>query len=229
MFGLRNCGATCYMNAVIQCIYSSPVLIDALSKYTGDCKFTNLLKDPAKNIASIIAHFPKFALGTPYDSHEALLSIIDVIEHSLGRELFYGEYKTKYVSKTESHEKSYAYSMLMFYPGDDGNLCTLFEESEKMEYITKQNNEFVCKRVTYTSFPKVIICMFWNRRSITLPDTFKDKKLRSIVIHIGHESAGHYVALIRRDDEWYLADDESIRKIGDLPSSIQPYLAFYSD
>jgi hypothetical protein len=67
------------MNSAIQCLYSSPSLVDAVTKYQGDCILTQLLKDPSKNIASILAHLKQFQIGTPHDSQEALLAIIDVI------------------------------------------------------------------------------------------------------------------------------------------------------
>jgi hypothetical protein len=215
------------MNSSIQCLYSSPSLVGAISNYQGECILTQLLKDPSKNIASILAHFKQFQIGTPHDSQEALLAIIDVIEKSLGKDLFYGKTVSKYISKTESTETIGEYGMLIFHPTSDTDLETLFNEYEKMEYIIKPE-EFVCKKITHTSFPNILLCMFWNRRNIKLPETFKERKLRSVIIHIGHETAGHYVALVRQGDEWFLTNDEQIEKI-ELPTNMCPYLALYSD
>lgn len=228
MFSLPNHGSTCYMNSAIQFLYSSPTFVQLTSEYSGDCEFTKLLKDPKTNIKQIIEKFPQFRIGEPHDSQEALLAIIDVLEKSLDKELFYGKTTTKYISKTESTETNGEYGMLMFNPRGDSDLETLFEQSEKMEYITNQDG-FVCTKIAHTSFPKILICMFWNRRNIKLPETFQGKTLRSVIVHMGHEMAGHYVAVCKRDDEWYFTNDEQIEKIENMPTNICPYLALYSD
>ena len=41
--------------------------------------------------------------------------------------------------------------------------------------------------------------------------------MRALIVHIGAYEAGHFVTVVRRDDMWYLIDDEKVTLVKELP------------
>ena len=225
--GLPNLGATCYMNAVVQSLYASCVFKDVVTNYTGNCIITNSLKC-RDNLKSLHECLPQYRLGVPHDAHEAMLTIIDALEKVTDSNVFYGETSVNITSKTENTTKTEKFGSLMFNPTTPCNMVDLFESLEKLEYITtsEENGTFVCKHVTYKEFPKILPCIFLNQQQVKLPDEFKGRRLVSVIMHVGHKDAGHYMAVVRQDDCWYLINDEQVLEVTRVPDYV--YIAIYS-
>ena len=81
-------------------------------------------------------------------------------------------------------------------------------------------------------WPQVIsftISMYDHKFPVTIPFDFKDRRLFAVVLHKGWEEGGHYAALIRVRDKWYIKEDATVYE---LPCGIETmrgefYMAFY--
>jgi ubiquitin C-terminal hydrolase len=81
-------------------------------------------------------------------------------------------------------------------------------------------------------WPQVIsftFCMYDHKFPVTIPFDFKDRRLFAVVLHKGWEEGGHYAALIRVRDKWYIKEDATVYE---LPCGIEDmrgefYMAFY--
>lgn len=71
--GLKNMGATCYFNSVIQMLRV-------------------VVKEPLPSLGDFLAKYPSYTLGHPHDAHDCLTDIIDMI----GRDDFYGTQRVIY-------------------------------------------------------------------------------------------------------------------------------------
>lgn len=222
-FGIQNIGATCYLNSVLQCVHATPIWKKRLSNYTGECDVTCAIRD--LNVPKLLEKLPQFQLGVPHDAHEFMLAIVDHMEKTLGHELFYGVVETKFMSRKEVSTSKTNFGALMFHPDDGMSLETMYEKMIKTDYILDNGmGTFSCKEIKYLKFPRVLICMFVNPKSIELPPVFKDKELRGCIILVGN----HYFVHVREGDDWFIIDDDKIYKTdGKLKGPI--YLSIYSD
>ena len=227
-FGIQNIGCTCYLNSTLQAIHSSPLLKKKLQGYTGDCEFTRAVNDI--NVPKILQHLPQFQIGTPHDAHEILLSIIDKLEVTLGKSLFYGTTESTLISRSGKKTVLNGISgALMFTAKDaDKTLDDLYKKSLENEYIVDTGSgSFVCKQTVHTNFPDIIVCVIINSKPIDLPETFQGRKLNCIVSHMGDRDAGHYIAVVRDGEDTFLIDDDTIFK-ADGKFTGPVYVAIYS-
>lgn len=213
-FGIQNIGSTCYANSVIQCIHATPVLKRALDNYTGECLVTRALRDV--HVPTLLSEMTQFSTE-PNDPHEFILALIDRLEKSLGKQLFYGIVSSKFIdsfgkvttTKTE-------FSTLMFH---DENMDT-----EKPDYIMDTGiGKFSCTQLTYESLPDVLMCLFVKPVHIKLPEEYKGKKLTGCVLYV----PGHYLACIREGDKWFLINDHHVSEIDCVPTAFI-YIAVYN-
>lgn len=213
-FGIQNIGSTCYANSVIQCIHATPVLKRALDNYTGECPVTRALKDV--HVPDLLSHMTQFSPG-PNDPHEFILALIDHLEKSLGKDLFYGIVSSKFIdsfgkvttTKTE-------FSTLMFH---DANMDT-----DKTDYIMDTGiGKFSCMQQKYESLPSVLTCLFVKPVHTKLPEEYKGKRLTSCVLY----TPGHYLACIREGDKWFLINDHHVSEIECVPTAVI-YISLYS-
>ncbi len=222
-FGIQNIGATCYMNSVLQAIHSSPLL---KTKLEGDDEFVQLVK--TMNVPEILKRLPQFPVGSPHDAHEALLAVIDKLEKSMDKDLFYGTSETTVINgKGEKTTSTGTFGALMLESPTGGTLDQLYENASKMEYVMLEGAGFVCKTTTYTKLPQVLVCVITNSKPIELPETFQGRKLNCIISHMGHRDAGHYIAIVKEGDDTFLIDDDKIFKV-DGPFTGPVYVAIYS-
>ena len=210
-FGIQNIGSTCYINSVLQCIHSTPVLKNALSRYAGECPVTIATRDI--NVPSLLEHMTQFS-KEPHDPHEFILALIEHIEKTLGKELFYGVVKSKFITRDgKATETRSEFGSLMFHSGD--------MDIDKPDYII--DGGFSYKQMVYEKMPKVLICLFVTPVVTELPKVYKGKMLTGCVVHF----PGHYVACVKEDDKWFIIDDDRIYQT-DESFKAPIYIAVYS-
>lgn len=204
MQGLPNLGATCWLNALLQCMRASRKWNE-----TSDDPFTFewlKLMNGADNTTEFLKHLPTdpFSPG-PNDSQEALMFILDKLEKTIHLKDFTGE-----VTQT------------VIYPGGKSitkNPSTVWFHTEKDDTIEDYEDDsgnihkvsVIQRRLT--KVPKILL-------SDTIRETLFDKKLFGIV----HWGWGHYVAFVREGDEWYCANDACITKATPV---MKGYIGFY--
>ncbi len=213
-FGIQNIGSTCYINSVLQCIHSTPVLKQVLSKYSGECPVTSATRDV--NVPSLLEHMTQFS-KEPHDPHEFILALIDHLEKTLGKDLFYGVVKSKFITcDGKSTETISEFGSLMFHSTE--------MDIDKPDYIIDGGiGKFSCKKLTYEKMPKVLICLFVKPVVTELPKVYKDKTLTSCVVHF----PGHYISCVKEDDKWFMIDDDKIYQT-DENFRAPIYIAVYS-
>lgn len=205
MQGLPNIGATCWLNALLQCMRVSREWKEISDDpFTSD--FLKLVRYETDNTTDFLKNLPTdpFSPG-PNDSQEALMYILDKLEKTIGLRDFNGD-----VTQT------------IVFPGGKSitnTTCTIWFHAEKDDVIENYEDSsgnihkvaVIQRRLTRV--PKILV-------SDHVTENLFDKKLFAIV----HWGWGHYVAFIKKDDEWYCANDAHISKATPI---MKGYIGFY--
>lgn len=205
MKGLNNLGATCWLNALIQCLRVCKNWEESPEHKSA---FYKLVRGETDDTTQFLEEFPKMHFGnSPSDSQEALLHILD----KLDLKEFVGE-----VTQT------------IVYPGGRSvskTPCTVwFGQGQKKpdvisDYVDetgKVHNVAVIQR-ELTKVPEVLV-------SDVVENELFGKPLIGCVIW----GFGHYVAYVKEaGDWWYVNDQHAHIKVENaiLPKGV--YLAFY--
>lgn len=206
----------------MQIIHSCPVLKKRLSDYTGDHEFTCAVRD--LNIPWILSRLSNdFPIGTPHDTYEAYLAIVDKIENTIGKDMFYGTSETTVINRngTKSLVKD-TYGSFIFSSFDNNR--RLEDALQKCEYVS-DGDSFVYKQTIHTDFPKMITCVFTHARPIEIPETFHGRKLNCVVCLYG----GHYISIINENEKTFLIDDDKVYQMNERFTKGPVYMAVYSD
>ena len=206
MQGLPNMGATCWLNALIQCMRASRTW-DQSSDDPFTSEFIKLMRCDSDNTTAFLKQLPMDPFGDgPNDSQEALMYILDRLERTINLTTFTGE-----VTQT------------VIYPGGRSEYktpCTVWFHQDKEDIITnyedssgKIHNVAAIQR-HLTKVPEVLV-------SDRITDELFGKKLFGII----YWGMGHYVAFVCKDNEWYCANDASISKATPI---FKGYVGFYA-
>ena len=188
---MKNLGATCWLNALIQCLR----VCKEWDQQSSSSEFFRLVRGDSDNTTEFLKELP-FG-NEPNDSQEALLYILD----KLGDKDFEGE-----VTQT------------IVFPGGKSvtkEPCTVWFSSNSSDVVSgyvddtgKSHNVAVIQR-ELTRVPKILV-------SDIVQDQMFEKKLASVVVW----GMGHYVAYVKKNDEWlFLNDDAKPRRV-DSPASM---------
>ncbi len=187
---MKNLGATCWLNALIQCLR-----VCKEWDSSNNSEFHKLVRKDSDDTTRFLEKELSEFRNEPSDSQEALLYILD----KLNDKDFEGE-----VTQT------------VIYP--DGKSitkepCTVWFHQDKSDVITdytcskgKTHNVAIVQR-KLTRIPKILV-------SDISQEKLDGKKLRALVVW----GLGHYVAFVRKGDQWwYLNDDASPSRV-DIPN-----------
>ncbi len=201
MKGLDNLGATCWLNALVQCLRvcknwdKSPHL---------DSEFYKIMRGESDDMTHILRELPTHFTNSPNDSQEAFLYLVDKFKLSE----FEGE-----VTQT------------VVYPGGRSVSkapCTIWFHQEKHDVFEgykdetgKVHNVAVIQR-ELTRVPEILV-------SDIVKEELFGKKLLGIVVWVPF---GHYVAYVKEAGEWWLVDDLNIKREEPVLTR-RGYIAFY--
>jgi ubiquitin C-terminal hydrolase len=212
MRGLLNAPGTnqCWLNSAFSCIIHTPAIGRIMISgplYIGECAITRNFQYIARQLfdkekrdlpypvdanclhIAFCEKFPSFSDNTQHhDAQEAILLFIQVFESSLKLKIFEGELSTGICST-------------IILPVTEP--CSL---------------EDVLVGTKVIRWPEIIMftfSMYEYRWPVTLPFEFMNKQIYAVLMHKGSEDIGHYAALIKVRDEWYIKEDD---KIGRLPN-----------
>lgn len=260
--GINNIGNTCYMNAGLQLIFNCTILTKFFLNNNFKSNILNSYKyllyqydenrlDP-NIIKNIIGKKNKnFNNNDQNDSHEFLITLIDLLDEELKKEFKNTNKKIlniKYTNlldilfnnriisniesiKTDESSKNTSYERIISLSLKD-NIYESIADFQKSELLKNQwfsENEKkkidINKYLNINKYSKYLIFHLKRLINTNLKSNknvqfykiieFESTKydLRSIVIHIGSGNGGHYVAVIKRNDKWYLCDDNVISNV----------------
>ena len=213
MRGLKNLGNTCYFNVAVQCLAHVPPLAQhlMLHEYTGQCAitleyqkvlrqlFVRGITEPVDPSDLLDAFRELFPRFVTGTQHDAQEVVLILID----------------IFETSIGLKVFSPLPTMILPVNEPcSLADLLEEEAAVEW------------------PQVIsftFSMYDHKFPVTIPFDFKDRRLFAVVLHKGWEEGGHYAALIRVRDKWYIKEDATVYE---LPCGIETmrgefYMAFY--
>jgi len=239
LFHMQNLGNTCYFNTALQCMLHVPVLTNhfIINGYDGTCVFTQEYKNmvdhiwvhkkkealnPSKMLQDFRSRYPQFRGSEPNDVQETILCIIDIFESSLDKDWvkkhFYGEMTTRITGKE---------------PATDIFSCHTIDIGE--DFFTKStmidNNPEYQMESTITKKGTVFMInfnLYKEKQLIDLPERFEGYKLCGAALHLGSHRGGHYAALVRHRDEWFICDDEIKIKVDHYNEKGPYYFAMYT-
>ena len=213
MRGLKNIGNTCYFNVAVQCLAHVPPLAQhlMLREYTGQCAITceyqKVLRqlflrgvtEPADPSDLLDAFRERFPRFVTGTQHDAQEVILILID------IFEISIGLKVFSPLPT---------LILPVLEPCSLADLLEDEPAVEW------------------PPVIsftFAMYDHKFPVTIPFDFKDRRLFAVVLHKGCSESGHYAALIRVHDKWFIKEDATVYE---LPCGIETmrgefYMAFY--
>lgn len=248
--GLFNVGNTCYFNSAVQCLAHVPTLTNRFLRegpYDGPCEVTREYsqlirsmwskgKDPIDASDLLTAFQNKFTDFVPrqqHDTHEAVLSLLDAFEKSLGldymKPIFYGkedqvvtypggtstrthEFCSLFVDSPEHMQNYSKYHILSDYVDDAGKKYN----AAAMQTIIQKTGE--CMSVIFTQkCPAELV-----------PDVFNNLKLFGLVIHWGlSANSGHYAVIVKHKKQWRTIDDDVVTKVDAPDGHLMCSMAWY--
>jgi hypothetical protein len=204
--------------------------------YEGDCVFTTeynkLVVNNSTDVLTMLEDFrlryPQFRGAYPNDVQEAVLCIIDIFEKSIGidwfKKHFYGKMTTKISWDGGAKESVEDFSCHTINVGDD-----FFENTTYIDGydVTEDERCTHASIYTYISHLSSVFMISFNQYNnihiVDLPEYIKGYRLCAAALYMG----GHYVALVREGDEWYIYNDESKIKVEQYISRGSYYFATY--
>lgn len=220
--GLQNYGATCWFNALMQCLKASSDFSNIEKKDTPLQKeFLNFMKkensDPRPFLSEFIKKFPSWQ-GLPNDCQEALLLLMDVLNLTD----FIGK-----VTQTITYPDGTSvteYPCSIFLNNDQLILSDYKDDTGKVHKVAIQETHL-------TTVPKILVVSDLKNK---VSENMFGKKLFALIPWCH----GHYIAFVRGEDNnevvgnnkvvgnWHMCDDDSISNAS--PNMDQNYyLAFY--
>eukprot|EP00731_Ephydatia_muelleri_P017566 Em0010g664a len=193
--GLANLGNMCYMNAALQCLFSSTQFTKAFNSSLPKtdspllCALGDLLDKMRSGATHADASKLKDALGSTVerfssfsqqDSQEFLTVLLESLHNAL---------------TTTPQKASVSPAKL--------NIADLYEMEETFEDSSWNGTEY--KLDTYIEFPD----------KLQVPNVDQQYNLIAVINHRGAMSGGHYVAVCKRGDSWFCFNDLSVTSCRD--------------
>jgi len=258
MHGFTNLGNTCYFNSAIQTMLHiheiSSHILD--NKYTGDCKFTHAYEhlvhiyfktqeSKAFTIGPILLEFvkifPRFIIGRPHDSQDALFCIIDILEKSYTyiKELVYGEITQITISPVGKNTIKIPFCIhILNVKQNVKDLNIMIEESRKWntldDYVDnngKKHNVATTRNI-FSGYPKILFISFDKKSYVKIDEQLKIEnniyELRSTIIHKGIQYGGHYMSTTKLGDDWIIQDDDTLGKLKQFPKEDNHFILVYN-
>jgi ubiquitin C-terminal hydrolase len=231
---MQNIGNTCYFNTALQCLLHAPVLTNhfILRGYEGPCIFTQEYNKIVQHIwvqksqdviipnvmfEEFRSLYPQFGPNQPSDVHETVLCIIDIFEKSLDkdwiRKHMYGQLSHRIGDEDKEQLEDFACHTV---DTDE----SLFQNETEMD----DGRKMVTSVKTIGSLFMIHFNLYKNKQLVRLPERIDGYRLCSAAMHMG----GHYAAIVRHRDDWFICDDEVKKKVDHYHYLGPYYFAIYT-
>ena len=226
------------------------------NKYTGECKFTSAYEQlvhiyfktqesKAFTIKPILEEFikifPRFTIGYPHDSQDALFCIIDILEKSYPyiKELVYGEITQITISPVGKNTIKIPFCIhILNVKQNVKDLNIMITESQKWntleDYIDNKDKKHnvATTRNIFSRYPKILLVSFDKKSYVKIDEKLNIGnniyELRSTIIHKGIQYGGHYMSTIKLGDDWIIQDDDTLGKLKQFPKEDNHFILVYS-
>jgi len=259
MHGFTNIGNTCYFNSAIQILLNihdiSKHILD--NKYSGDCNFTknyeNLVHIYFKTretkvftngplLNEFVKIFPRFKIGEPHDTQDALFCIIDILEKGYPyiKKVLYGETTQITISPIGKNTAKNPFCIhILNMKQDTKDIKSMVIDSHKWntleDYVDSEGKKHnvATTRNIFSIYPKTLIISFDKKSFVDVDEKIilEDKheyELISTIIHKGIQFGGHYMSTIKFGDDWILQDDDVLGKLHNFPKQDHHFVLVYN-
>ena len=252
MHGFYNIGNTCYFNSAVQCMLRIHALSERIlhSPYEGDCPFTINYSELVRlyfqnqeclkiNIEPLLKtfqeKFPRFKARQPHDTQDAIFCIIDILEvtYPYLKELVYGEKEQRTICPSGSTSEKVPFSMLLLHGENGKSVSELVGASEKWDTLTDYVDDAGVKhhvattRTSITRYPRILFVSFNAKVRVDADALFEKYEVCGSIIHVGNQSGGHYMSMIKLGTQWFAQDDETVSAI-EFPKFHDHHVLMYS-
>lgn len=252
MHGFYNNGNTCYFNAAVQCMLRVHALSERILRrpYDGDCAFTTRYSELVRvyfqndaclkiNIEPLLEtfqeKFPRFRGRRPHDTQDALFCIIDILEvtYPYLKELVYGEKEQRTVCPSGSKSEKEPFSMLLLHGEKGRPVSELARASEKWDTLTDYvddagtTHHVATTRSSIARFPPILFVSFDKKVRVEADALFEKYEVAGSIVHVGNQSGGHYMSMVKLGTTWFAQDDDTVSVI-DFPRVHDHHVLMYS-
>ncbi|QOR60764.1 hypothetical protein [Bathycoccus sp. RCC716 virus 3] len=258
MHGFTNLGNTCYFNSAVQVLLhireiSSHILNNT---YDGDCTFTKSYEKIVRIyfstqetkvftlgpvLTEFIKIFPRFKIGMPHDTQDAIFCIIDILEKSYPRikDLVYGETNQITISPVSKNITKIPFCVyILNVKRGVKNINIMLNESSKWNVIEDyvddngKKHHVATTRNVFSKYPQILIVSFDKKSYVEIDEELKlgnnVYELQSTIIHKGIQYGGHYMSTVKINNEWLIQDDHNLGKLVQFPKEDNHFVLVYN-
>jgi ubiquitin carboxyl-terminal hydrolase 8 len=229
-----------YIHSITESHHDSPIISsfqNFIKRYHSN---TNIVPFEIKNILKQKTDFNDFE---QYDAHEFLLLFLDIIDSEfkdfrLNQHFFNFTYKTRFTNSNDQMDikEIENIDLILSLPFTNNLLesVKLFEHVEKINNWESEKQKKLVdafKSNHISTWPQYLFIQInrydsqFNKinEKMDIPFVFNQYELKGSVVHHGCFQFGHYNCIIKKEDRFYLCDDDRIKTID--PHSAKQFIA----
>lgn len=229
---------------------------------------SNSCENPQKLFEIFKNNYKQFNNSDQQDSHEMIVCFLDALDktlrpfnlvkypgksndHSLIREIFYGQMIQEIVTPKEKTKSFDETSNLMIFLTQNTTLEKCLTQYTKWNCLDNYKDEkdnhhpVTTTRQQFWYTPYILIIsfkMYTGKFKVKLPERFdisnwvhrdsphrhnKNYQLFGTCTHQGSTHGGHYVSYVRHHDKWYMKNDAFVQECNFTPYEGYHYVVFY--
>jgi ubiquitin C-terminal hydrolase len=242
--GFNNTGSICYFNSLIQCLLSSKNFLEFILEDKEEPMFTEFLKNITNDTWDMVfttrlLQKHNIVQGNQ-SSSEYFIFLVDLLKLE---NIFECHHKILSICKSCGYKKESKDITYCTFINDD--IKEFFKYEDSVDNVLCDNCKLKStleRQRIINGIPPVIVMSFnkyFGKKMIPYPPYFNNNdveyKLIGTVEHFGILGGGHYIARIKRNNKYYIADDSRLMEINQrddnddnkLHPISETYMVFY--